>query len=54
MSCCHEGGGALSVAHLGHDDNLLARELQLLDSVAQNDLRKAVGVAVGGVERLNA
>ena len=54
MSCYDKGGRALSATHLGHDDNLLARELELLDSVAQDDLRKTVRVAVGRVKRLNA
>jgi hypothetical protein len=40
--------------YLGHNNNLVSREVKLLDSLSQDDFGKAVRVIVGGVERLNS
>lgn len=34
----------------GHDDDLVARQVELFDGFAQNDFGAAVGVDVGSVE----
>ena len=39
--------------YLGHNDDLIAIEVVLLDRLAQNDLRQPVRVHVGGVERVD-
>ena len=33
-----------AVTYLGHDHDLIAGELQFLDSFTQDDLRKAIGI----------
>lgn len=40
--------------HLGHHDDLVARERELLYRVAKDDLRQSVRVYVCGVERVDA
>lgn len=32
------------MSNLGHDDNLLSRQVQLLNGIAKDDFRKTVGV----------
>lgn len=40
--------------HLCHNDNLVAVDVVLLDRLAENDLRRAIGISVGGVEGVDA
>lgn len=47
------GRSCSNLANLCHDDDLLAREIVLFDSLSEDDLRDAVGIHVRGVEGLN-
>ena len=48
------GAGAGAATHLGRDDHVFTRDFEILQRLAQHDLRLAFGIDVGGIQEIDA
>lgn len=44
----------MGASYLGHNDNLISRDLELLESLPKDDLGLAVGVYIGSVKGVDS